>query len=260
MQAFWVKVSADNTTPEITFSNAMRSSQDQSSTTNRLRTKAAVSYPLIRLEVSNGTNRDQTIVYSGTEAQNTYDKSDAEKMSCNDVLIPEIYSLVENRKLVINKMQSFVHGLSIPLGFNPGQAGDFSISAPELSNIDSDLRIMLHDSFSNRDVELTEGLSYNFSSTAESAENRFSLRFESRGATTGISAQEADIRISQNTNLTIRISGLLSTNEIIQIYSADGRLQYTQKANSAPLITDKSFAPGIYLVKVGNSTFKINIY
>ncbi len=260
MQAFWVKVSADNTTPEITFSNAMRSSKDQSSRANRLRTKAAVSYPLIRLEVSNGTNRDQTIVYSGTEAQNTYDKSDAEKISSNDVLIPEIYSLVENRKLVINKMHSFVHGLSIPLGFNPGQAGDFSISASELSNIDSDLRIMLHDSFSNRVVELNEGLSYNFSSTAESAENRFSLRFESRGATTGISAQEADIRISQNTNRTIRISGLLSTNEIIQIYSADGRLQYTQKANSAPLITDKSFAPGIYLVKAGNSTFKINIY
>ncbi len=63
MQAFWVRVKSGKSSATLQFTNAMRGHQDVA--TNKFRAPAAVNTEnkVLRLQVSNGTNSDETILY-----------------------------------------------------------------------------------------------------------------------------------------------------------------------------------------------------
>ena len=105
MQAFWVRVKS-GTDGILTFNNSMRAHADN--VTNKLKAPRVKeqTQQLLRLEVSNGVNRDQAIIYSNANALNGYDSYDSPKMTNGSANIPEIYTSVGVEKLVINGLES----------------------------------------------------------------------------------------------------------------------------------------------------------
>lgn len=258
MQAFWMRVDADGSNGALSFTNAMRSHRGEAA--NMLKAPAASERPLIRLFVSNGTNQDELVILSHQDATNGYDPYDSEKMSNNSANIPELYSLIDNEELVINTMNSFVHGLEVDLGFRPGRAGEFSIRAGVIENIGLD--IILQDKLSGSSQKLQLDEPYQFSSDATAVADRFSLLFRTPGSTTELIGAESQVSVYSNQNNRITVSTTqLNAQSVVRIYNVSGQVLVTRQLEHALTEIDASLLPGIYLVRVDNgiqtSTHKI---
>jgi len=181
MQAFWVKAKKDGSLlldNKLTLSHQISNSLKAPAVKNADRQR-------IRLEVSNGTATDETLIYFDAVASDTYDAYDSPKMFNNSASVPEIYTLVGNEKLVINGMKEVKTDTEIPIGFIAGENRTYTITATELKNFDSNLHISLIDKQENTATELIEGVSYSFTSEVTASKtDRFSLVFRAPDTTT----------------------------------------------------------------------------
>ena len=127
-------------------------------TTNKLKAPSASKsvQQLLRLQVSNGTNSDETVVYFNPNASNGLDDYDSPKMTNANAAIPEIFTQVGTESLVINGLNNTASNRELPLGFTAGQASTFNIKATEISNFDSDTQIVLRDNLLNKEENLPQ--------------------------------------------------------------------------------------------------------
>jgi len=176
MQAFWVRALPGG--GSLTFDNNMRSHQDQSVKTNRLKIPTQANQLLLRLQVSNGVTKDETIVLFNLNATNDYDDYDSPKMSNSNSSIAEIYTIINQEKIVINGLNSVVDNSEVSLGFTTGESNSFVIRATEINNFDNDMQILLRDNELNIETNLIATRSYTFSSNPVTDSKRFSLLFK----------------------------------------------------------------------------------
>ncbi len=263
LQAFWVRVTAGNT-GTLGFDNTMRSHQDQSVTTNRLKDRALVNtQQVLRLQVSNAVSSDEAIVLFNPNASDGFDAYDSEKMSNDDVTIPEIYTLAGTEQVAINGLNSVTVDEELPLGFTTGTSNTFTIKASEISNFNADTRIVLRDNLLNTEQDLTDGTTYSFTSDATSTSTRFSVVFKSASVTTGIinnTKSNQSLLIYKNGNNLITINRNEANREgMVTISNAIGQKLYSSSTTGKTTVIDKSFVSGVYLVTVniaGISTTK----
>lgn len=252
MQAFWLRTNLDNQT--ITFTNAMRTHANPNSvTTTKLKTPAA-SQTLLRLEVTDGTNRDETVIYFNENASDAYDKYDSPKMFNEVAIVPEIYSIAGIEKLVINGMNNYSYQTVLPLGFNTANSNQFSIRINEMQNFDSDTRIVLHDKITGRQVDLTQGDVYSFSSDAANSEDRFTVMFRSATGTTQLDdAQATGMYIyATNRQMTLQLNTGIE-NARVTVYTAAGQSIHSQAVHNQTTTLNRELDAGVYLVKVENA-------
>lgn len=252
MQAFWLRTSLDNQV--ITFTNAMRTHANPNSvTTTKLKSPAAPN-TLLRLEVTDGTNRDETVIYFNENASDAYDKYDSPKMFNEVAIVPEIYSIAGNEKLVINGMNNYSYQTVLPLGFNTANSNQFSIRINEMQNFDSDTRIVLHDKITGRQVDLTQGDVYSFSSDAANSEDRFSVMFRSAtGTTQQDDAQATGMYLyATNRQMTLQLNTGIE-NARVTVYTAAGQSIHSQAVHNQTTTLNRELDAGVYLVKVENA-------
>jgi hypothetical protein len=260
MQGFWVKVDADPVDPatvsnaSITFHNADRLYKDQILQTNRLRTKAENSTDpgLVRLRVSNGVNSDEAILVADPNASDAADKSDSPKMSNKNPEIPEIFTQVGNEDLVINHLNNFSAGKTLTLGFRPGKASDFSIVANEISNVGSDLKVVLVDNLTSATYDLTDGSAYTFSADATATATRFSVQFRAKGVVSNTSNEAADkVIIYENAQHQIAVNlNQLPVGGKLSVYNSVGQQLLDQKIFEKQISVAQHLAPGVYTVEL----------
>lgn len=251
MQAFWIRVLNEGT-GSIAVDNTMRSHKDL--TGNIMKAPRQDNQKLIRLQVSNGVNTDEAVIYFNEKASNAFDSYDAQKRSNENAAIPEIFTQIGSEKLVINGMNDITYDTEIPIGFTTGTANNFSLTTTEFMNFDADTKIILIDKL-NPDVQidLSQGAVYNFSSQAIApTTDRFSLVFKAPGMTTNFKnalKHKAQVTVNQHNQLII--FGQEKCN--YAIYNAVG-----QKMTNGTTISDKTIInyilkAGIYIVEVSEN-------
>ncbi len=253
MQGFWVKVNSDGSNGSITFKNAYRSHAIDG-TTFPLKVKAITEKQRLRLLVSNGVNTDETLIVGKSYANAAYDQYDAEKMSNNNVNIPELYSLVDNQELVINSVDQLTDGKNVTLGLRPGKTGTFSIRATQMENIDT--KVMLLDKVAGTEQELTAESPYTFEVTDAAATNdRFVISFVAK-VPTGFENNNAstDLTVYSNINNKIRViyRGELNDQTTVAVYNVAGQKLSSQKLTKAATEFTESFNPGVYMIRLNN--------
>ncbi len=260
MQAFWVRTSTNGST--LTFKNDMRV---QETLTNLLKTRSIVApeRQIVRLQLSDGTNTDETVIYTNTNASDGFDVYDSPMMTAESVVTPQIYTTVENEQLVLNGMSTLPTDTEIPLEFVPGSSTSFSIKANEVNNLPSDINLILKDNATGTETDLTDGTTaYDFIPVSTST-NRFSIIFRTAGTTTATQNLKDNKNIQIYTDLNNRI--IVNTNGkqngiySVEIYNTAGqKLAGVQSTNSVTTLST-SLSQGVYLVKVnvnGNSTIQ----
>jgi len=250
MQGFWVRISDLVESTNFTVNNTMRSHIDHSG--NRF--KAPATQPqLLRLEISNGIHNDEAVVYFNSNASDAFDRYDSPKMFNNNVAIPEIYTRAGNERLVINGMNGYNFNTMIPLGFNAGQAGSFSIRASQLQNFDSDTQVYLFDKASHRQFNLSEGESYSFTSDAINTEERFAVLFKSASGVSVVQeTTTSGMYLSTNNGrITLQLNTALD-NARVTVYSLAGQSIYSQSVAAPTTLLNKTLEAGVYMVKVVN--------
>jgi len=246
MQAFWVRVATEGT-GSIAVDNNMRSHKDVSG--NIMKAPSQTPQQLLRLQVLNGTNSDETVVYFNANASDAFDQYDAQKRSNGEPSVPEIFTQVGTEQLVINGMNQVKYNTEIPIGFSTEQANNFSISANEISNFEAGTKVILIDKQNPTiENELTNGTAYNFSAPVTSATtNRFSLIFRAPGVATGIdNATKLNAQVFVNTANQIVVA--TPEKATVAIYNVMGQKQYEKMLTSTKTTINKAFGAGVYFV------------
>lgn len=262
MQGFWVR--SNTASANLVLNNNYRTHASvEGVTTTPL--KVTTDNKLVRLQVSNGTKNDETIVYFNANATPQIDIYDSEKMMNNNETIPEIYSLINGKNLAINGRNEESTEIVVPLGFSTDAANTYQIRATSISGF-SERKIVLKDQNSNAEFDLTTGNAYSFSSDATTDNTRFVLVFKSLN-TTGIEQLSNGSLFTafedENNKITIVLSQKPETQQLICMYNSVGQLVYTGKLIEATSQLNKVFEPGVYLISLNikgvNQTKKLVI-
>ncbi len=254
MQAFWVRAKVAGNL--VLNSDLTKSHQ----TSNPLKAPSVknTNRQLIRLEVSNSTRADETLLLFDANAADGYDSYDSPKFAeANSEL--QIYSIVGTEKLVMNGMKELPLNQEIALGFVPGNETSFTLKANEITNLPSDVRVILKDYANNgNETDLTDGsTSYQFSNV-ETTTNRFSLIFRAPSNTTGIDLTEnccSQVFVNAANQITI----IAKPNSIYSIYNTVGQLIENGILNSELQYVNCKLQTGIYVVKINNQSIRIII-
>jgi len=258
MQAFWVKVASGSTEGTITLTNAMRHVQDVTLTTNLLKAPAVATQQVLRLQVSNGTNSDETVIAFNENALDAFDNYDSPKMSNNNVAIPEIYTFAGTEKVAINGMKNLA---TMPLGFTTGESNTFSIKATEIKGFDVDTKVILKDNLLSTEQDITDGTAYSFTSDVVSSTDRFSVVFKTVSITTGIEATNLNVNIFKNANglITVNSTDVIGAEGTVTVCNALGQKLVNTATTGPKTVINKTFSSGVYFVTLniaGNKTTK----
>ena len=256
MQAFWVRVSQGQTSATLNFYNSYRT--HATDTVNVMKSKALIDQPVLRLQVSNGTNSDEAIVYFNPNASNGYDNFDSPKMSNSSVSVPEIYLTAGGEQLAIDGLNSIQYDTELPLGFTTTNTQNslFSLKVSQFSSFDSSTQVYLKD-YQSADptqlINLTDGTNYTFNSDAVNTTGRFALIFKSTSISTGINPDSnTNVWLSLNGNNQVVVNNANAETQI-GVYNELGQKLLSQSMKSTIKTLDTQFAPGVYLVTITNA-------
>lgn len=253
MQGFWLKAtSAGN----YTFTNAMRTHNTTGSAIPLKAPQAAVNQ-ILRLQVSNGTALDETVVLFNENATTGYDSYDASKMMNTGTGALNIYTKPATENLVLNSMPAIVYDMEIPVGMKLA-AGTYTVSANEFSNFAEGTKVQLIDKLTGAVTNLNEG-TYEFTLT-EAMDNatRFALEFPRYNVATGIGNGNSDaVYVFAGNNRIVVNTAEIPQGTIMQVYNSVGQCLTTQAVNGSVNEIKGQFTPGVYLVKVNNVTAKV---
>ena len=248
MQAFWVRVDAGQTSGTLAVTNAQRSHKD--STLNTFKSKSIASQSLLRLEVSNGVNSDQALVYFNTSASNGLDSYDSPKMSNETASIPEIYTLAGTDQVVINGVNDMTQ---FALGFTTGEANNFTIKASLFTGFASGTQIILRDNLMSNEQDLTLGDYSFYSDVTANNETRFTVLFKAPSIATGINQNSnSNVWISLNGNNQIVVNGA-NGESTVAVYNAVGQRIYSSNLTNTTKVLNNTLTSGVYMVTVTNS-------
>ena len=253
MQAFWVRASTSDTPGTISFDK--KNCYHRDNFNNRRRVVAASDKKLLRLQVSNGTNYDETLLVFNSQASDAYDAFDSPKMSNGSVVIPEIYTKVGSEVLAINGMTAFSSDKVVALGFSTGQQNTFSIKAAELSGFDASVQVTLVDKQENAKYDLTDGRAYSFESGIANTVDRFEVIFKSSTTVTDNSAlKSSDIHLARldNQRMLITLTEASETEGLASVCNAAGVVLFSRPLHEMQTVLSLPFPPGVYVVKAAS--------
>jgi len=255
-QAFWVRVNSGTTATKMYFNNDMRAHRDDNG--NLLKAPKLDNRTCLRLQLMNGSESDETLICTESNADNGFDMYDSPKMMNNSTVIPDLYTKADAERLVINGLNEISDNMELPLGFSLNATATLKLKATEMSNFPDGTRIYLLDKHENTQTELTPETEYSFSTTTATTNNesRFSLLFRVPGNTTGISNTETGItKVFVNTQNQITIIARPGSN--YTIYNAVGQLIENGILNSKFIIHNSKLNAGVYVVKVNNQSTRV---
>lgn len=253
LQGFFVKTNAIGTS--LDFSAAKEHSSQQ-----RYKGEDVTTIPLIKLELNNSGNQDETLIWFNEKATNLFDGDfDASKLFSSEAGYDQIYSWFGSEKFGINGIPFPARTIIIPVAVKFLHSGsDYNIIASQLHGLD-DYHVTLTDKGNaNLTVDLKNTDRYTFSSEAGTFSDRFFLTI------TNVFAGVPDIIVPEKVfniyafDKTLNIELLCNNWEgrvcTLSLYDPEGRKMfqhnnvewYKGERKQIPL----NIFPGIYIVEI----------
>lgn len=253
MQAFWVKAKAAGT---LTLDSKLVRSH-QSSNPLKVRSAINTGRQRIRMEISDGSTTDETLLYFDGDASDDLDAFDSPKFTeTKDV---QLYTRAGNENLVINGLNSITDNMLIPLGIITGQSGTFTLKPTQLDNLASGTRVFLVDGSVQTELELNKV--YTFSSDATENSSRFSLLFKAPSISTHsenlMSKPAFNAYRDTNGQLVITVNNAFNTDSKILIYNLSGQKVSESTINGITTVINQPLKAGVYFVTISSAAKNI---
>ncbi len=244
MQGFWVKAKAD---ADYTFSNEMRAHKPSGSPAI-FRAPQAAEKQVMRLQITNGTEKDETVILFCEEATSDWNSS----KPMNPGLT--IYTVKDGEKLALNSRTAIEYDVETPVGVKAAK-GEYTFSVIKYENFGTDKAFLL-DKLTDVSTDLTSGnYTVNFEEAYDNAD-RFAVVFPRSGVITGWeeTTQTEFFVFAKNKRITVNSDALSGT---IYVYNSVGQ-QVAAQAISGSLTTVSTALPeGVYVVKLNSQTVKV---
>lgn len=198
---------------------------------------------VINLELSNGQFADRTRIVINNEAKMEYElECDASKFANNDM--SQLYSVSDGDKYAINE-RPIDNGV-VKLGTNLVAGGTYTIALKD----ESDLIVVLLDKNTGIETDLALD-SYTFTADADDDE-RFEVRLFADDRVTAIDGVFAKEKISVVGNAVVVSAG---SDVNVELFNMAGSMVAKACGRNVTL----NAAPGLYVVKLGETTHKVII-
>ena len=201
------------------------------------------------MEVSNGVNSDQALIYYNAAATNSFDNFDSPKMSNETASIPEIYTLAGTEQVTINGVNDLTQ---LTLGFTTGQANNFSIKASQFANFANGTQIILRDNSLNYEQDLTLADYSFYSDVTANNETRFTLMVKAPSVATGLNQNSTGNVWISLANNQIVVNGA-SVGTTVAVYNAVGQKLLSERITASTKALNTQLASGVYMVTVTNA-------
>lgn len=252
MQAFWVKKTTVGTA-NLTFKQVYRFHKDPITSGVKLRSAEANASPYLRIRLTSGSTKDETLIKLYPNATDGFDLYDTHKMTNNIDSFPEIFTMNGNEELAINGMKFDGKGKSIALGFRSGKPGKFVLKVVDKRNFNDTDRVVLRDKVKGTEVVLDDSTSYAFTTDAAlTTSDRFSIVI---GKVATALAKEttsanAEVYTDKDQRINVRLIGTSANASVVKVYNTMGQEVGKFVTNAANTVLVKKFVPGIYIVNV----------
>jgi hypothetical protein len=226
---------------------------------NKFKAPKAYDHQLIRLQLVNGSQSDEALIYFDAAAANTFDNYDSPKMMNNSTTLPDLYTAVGTERLAINGLNELTDNMQLPLGFTlKAAATGLKLKASELSNLASGTKVYLLDKEQGSQTELLPLTEYTFNTTASTTNNesRFSLMFKATGVASGITNADKE-QISVFVNAANQITIIAPGKSNYAIYNAVGQLIENGIVNLKHETRNTKLNAGVYVVKVNYQSTRV---
>ena len=252
LQGFWVKANEAGTA--FAFTDAMRT-HNTTGVNLPLKAPKVSENKILRLQVINGSEFDETVVLFNSNAQNGFDKYDASKMMNTGANALNIYTKLGSDNLVLNSQSAIQYDSEIPLEVKTAKIGTFTIKANEFSNFGNFDKVQLKNE-AGLITDLTLG-DYTFTTSAENATTRFALIFPSNAPTGTDNFEMKSARVMALDNRIIIDTNDSFLGTTVSVYNQVGQRVAMQTINSNKTEINGQLSAGVYLVKLNNQSFKV---
>jgi hypothetical protein len=256
MQAYWVRLIENAGTNVFTVTNNMRSHADNSG--NKFKVSKQTSTPIIRLQLTDGTQRDETVLFFDENASDAPDRFDSPKIGSNDINSTSIYTYAGNERLVINGLNSGFDNKSVSLAFDAPVNKLLSLIVSEMSGLDN-IDVILEDRTDGSKRKLNKNMQYDFVNTGGETGSRFNLRFNLPGITSSINETDNHaFRVYSPSKGRLVIES--GAGSVYSIYNVMGQKLIEGKAESSVTELDltelNAINSGILIVSIHQDKFK----
>jgi len=254
-QGMIVHVSDGNTTGVLGMNMSARLHDDQEFWKNG---ESLTDYPIIRLSTSAEINNygDEILIRFLEEATAGFDSHlDAYKLSGTGSS-PQFYSVNDEQlKLSMNAMPEFTENLVIPLCYEAGADGLYSIDLTEFLNFPEKTEVILEDKLEKVFISLTEQDSYSFNANISDDPERFNLHFlvSPESAPEFANPQGVHIFGSDDKIYLQALNGQALKGEV-KGYDITGRLLVSDRVNNTLRHEVSIFFKGVMIVTFANET------
>ena len=209
---------------------------------------------LLRLHVEGNGYFDETIILFDDGATNEFDHAyDAYKLY-GIKEAPQLYSFNGDNILAMN-VQPFDEPVdSIPLGFEAGTSGTFTLWAEGLNSFPIEMIISIKDIETGQTVDLRKDSTYTFTAETNGDSPRFMVYFETKATEVNEFTEMSDkllVYADDKSVLNLKQVDGKPLNGRMKVYDMFGRLYQTVILNGNPVQQYRLQLPtGIYIVKV----------
>ncbi|MGQ1892036.1 Ig-like domain-containing protein [Thermophagus sp. OGC60D27] len=254
-QAFWIKIPSETRAlpASITFST----SGLQANTTSYL--KSASIPQRVKIAGSNGSVKDETAIVVHNGSSLNLDHLDSDKMLSGSSEALELYSFVEDQKIAINAIPSFMEAIEIPIGYYAGKAGDYAIELIDqtINNVDS---LILFDHTENIEWLLSADHPYHFSVTKKGSNNqRFTIKMTTKDVSTDINPKPVNTQrchvYANNHNIVIETSDKKNLRYMVTDINGKMLDQGKLASNTVNRIASPN-QPGLYIIIISSTDGK----
>lgn len=211
----------------------------------KIRTLKAAERKVFNISIEGMGSADRTRFVINESASSAYEmECDAAKFMSDDTSLPQIFTLENAERLAINE-RPMGNG-EISLGAYFGTAGTYTLSL----NTKCAHTVVLVDNFTGEETDLTAG-TYTFEAEQGTFNERFTIRLWDD------IVNSADDMIAENKVTVSAAGGIAVENatEDIYVYNAAGSLVDVKNGGNVTF----ALPQGIYVVKVGNDSFKVSV-
>lgn len=238
----------------VNFTNSMRTLGN-----NRALRSAPVYDEMLTMNVTGNGFGDRTILAFGRNFTNGFDRDyDARKLMSRAGQ-PSIYTGMDTGKMAINALETYVNVRTIPVGFDAGATGTFTITFQNLNTFDPTALVFFEDLKLHTLQNVLKDSTYTFVADANDDPNRFQLHFVPKAEVT------ATPQGCINEDGTILVDlGQYNVNNTTIVWDnlqlADQNGQIVQNINNASgVIALDNLADGSYYVNLNIGGYQVSL-
>jgi len=263
LQSIWVRVGTAASTGSLAMTRGILSHQ-----IGNVGLKSSTVFPaLARVNLVDGNNFDQLLVYLNSDMSNEVDQYDSEKMLSSGTV--QMYTMSSNKKLVMNGLKNNKKKVSVPLYLELPETKSYTLQLSEYMMEDG--LILLEDKQEGTIQDFTINENYSFFANSGLLQNRFVLHFilpnaelTTQGPSNSWVTEEGsyteggDVEIFNddrgNIQITVNQAADLKVEGTVSVTDMNGKAVYTGQLEGITTNIELNVPSGIYYLTVQSGT------